>query len=186
LFTLIVTAIFLFEGRNSVAVIERYLGHTGGLKGFWIAPAFITIFFQNVFFDYVALFFIRQRLVEPSSKPVFALITGTLIGVLWVWLGILSRVATGFLLFPEEPNPTGVPIEFVFAGGLPGMAVFTWLPLFAFGILAIRALTPLSWIVAKAQWFLKGGSEHPLKAIGVVAAATVFVVAVALQTIFSA
>jgi hypothetical protein len=43
------------------------------------------------------------------------------------------------------------------------------------GILAIRAAGAVSWLVGKAQWFLKGGTEHPLKAIGYVAATFVFV-----------
>jgi hypothetical protein len=63
----------------------------------------------------------------------------------------------------------------------PAVVVFVWLPLFALGILAVRALGPLSWIVAKAQWALKEGDKHPLKAIGCVAAVTVF--AVGLRTI---
>jgi hypothetical protein len=46
--------------------------------------------------------------------------------------------------------------------------------LFALGVLIVRSLTPLSWIVGRAQWALKEGKEHPLKAIGYVAAIVVF------------
>ena len=56
----------------------------------------------------------------------------------------------------------------------PAFAVFAWLPLFALGIVTARLLTPLSWIVGRTQWFLKEGKEHPLKAIGYVAAVVVF------------
>jgi hypothetical protein len=69
---------------------------------------------------------------------------------------------------------------------LPAMAVFVWLPLFALGIVIARLLTPLSWIVGRAQWFLKEGNEHPLKAIGYVAAVVVFLGAVAGRAVFSA
>jgi hypothetical protein len=68
----------------------------------------------------------------------------------------------------------------------PALAVFTWLPLFAFGILIARSLTPLSWIVGRTQWFLKEGKEHPLKAIGYVAAVVVFLGTVAGRAVFNA
>jgi len=68
----------------------------------------------------------------------------------------------------------------------PALAVFVWLPLFALGILIVRLLTPLSWIVGRAQWFLKEGKEHPLKAIGYVAAVVVFLGTVAARAVFSA
>ena len=69
--------------------------------------------------------------------------------------------------------------------GWPALAVFIWLPLFALGILIARLLTPLSLIVGRTQWFLKDGEEHPLKAIGYVAAVVVFLCAVAGRAVFS-
>ena len=54
------------------------------------------------------------------------------------------------------------------------------------GILIVRLLTPLSWIVGRTQWFLKEGKEHPLKAIGYVAAVVVFLGTVAGRAVFSA
>jgi hypothetical protein len=68
----------------------------------------------------------------------------------------------------------------------PALAVFIWLPLFALGILIARLLTPLSWIVGRTQWFLKEGKEHPLKAIGYVAAVVVFLGTVVGRAVFSA
>jgi len=68
----------------------------------------------------------------------------------------------------------------------PALAVFVWLPLFALGIVVARLLTPLSWIVLRTQWFLKEGKEHPLKAIGYVAAVIVFIGTVAGRAVFSA
>jgi len=64
----------------------------------------------------------------------------------------------------------------------PALAVFAWLPLFALGILAIRVLPLLSRIVEKTQWALKEGDQHPLRAIGFVAAVAVFAVAAGMQT----
>ncbi|MEH2548161.1 hypothetical protein V1283_004806 [Bradyrhizobium sp. AZCC 2262] len=69
---------------------------------------------------------------------------------------------------------------------LPALAVFTWLPLFALGIMTARLLTPLSWIVGRTQWFLKEGKEHPLKAIGYVAAVAAFICTGTARTVFGA
>jgi len=65
-----------------------------------------------------------------------------------------------------------------------GLFVFVWLPLFALGIVLIRMAAPLSWVVARTQWFLKDGKEHPLKAVGYVAAVIVFVSTAGWQIIF--
>jgi len=73
-------------------------------------------------------------------------------------------------------------VIFTAMAALPAMAVFVWLPLFAVGILVVRLLSPLSWVVTKAQWALNEGNKHPLKAVGCVAAVAVFVVAAGWQT----
>jgi len=109
-----------------------------------------------IFSDYLALFVIRALLVRSGTKPVVGLGLGTVWGV-------------------------------VFSIFWPATAlVFVWLPLFALGIVIVRLLTPLSWIVGRTQWFLKEGKEHPLKAIGYVAAVAVFLGTVAGRAIFSA
>jgi hypothetical protein len=68
---------------------------------------------------------------------------------------------------------------------MQAVIVFAWLPLFALGIVVCRLLTPLSWVVGRTQWFLKEGKEHPLKAIGYVAAVVVFLGTVAGRAVFS-
>jgi hypothetical protein len=67
-------------------------------------------------------------------------------------------------------------------GVVAATAVFLWLPLLAFGILGVRALTPLLWMVGKAEWLLKDGEKHPLKVVGTVAAGLVLTIT-GLQTI---
>jgi hypothetical protein len=84
--------------------------------------------------------------------------------------------------WPIHFMPTFVDLFYVW----PALAVFVWLPLFALGILTARLLTPMSWIVGRAQWFLKEGKEHPLKAIGCVAAVVVLLGTVAGRAVFSA
>ena len=71
-------------------------------------------------------------------------------------------------------------VNFNLLASVAAAIVFLWLPLFAIGLLALRALTPLAWIVGKAQWTLKEGDAHPLKAVGLVISVLVFVMFVAL------
>jgi hypothetical protein len=66
----------------------------------------------------------------------------------------------------------------------PALAVLTWLPLLALGIVIARLFTPLSWIAGRTQWFLKEGKEHALKAIGYVAAVVVFLGTIAGRAVF--
>jgi hypothetical protein len=146
----------------------------------------------NVFTDYLSLFVIRWLLSRSGTKVVVGLILAAISGSAIVLLANVLRAITFFIqrsawfgqlkIFWEN-------VQDIFFGifyshmhyALPAIIVFSWLPLFALGILAIRALTPLSRIVEKAQWALKEGDKHPLKAIGYVAAVVVFELAVGLR-----
>jgi hypothetical protein len=44
--------------------------------------------------------------------------------------------------------------------------------------LGVRVIYPVFRFIAWAQWFLKQGNQHPLRAVGIVAAALVFMGAV--------
>jgi hypothetical protein len=67
---------------------------------------------------------------------------------------------------------------------LPGVAVFAWLPLLALSIFTIQLFVRFSWAVTHTQWFLTAGDEHPLDAVGLVAAVVVFIVAGIWQLFF--
>jgi hypothetical protein len=151
----------------------------------------------NVVSDYLSLFAIRPWLIKCGTRPIFALLSGTGLAAVVVFIttvirffvsGEFVRTDSFFhLLIAAEPIQVGpvapVGIDFYIASYrhyllitiIPAIVVFAWLPLLAMGILAIRAAGAVSWLVGKAQWFLKGGTEHPLKAIGYVAATFVFV-----------
>ena len=60
--------------------------------------------------------------------------------------------------------------------GLPALLVLVWLPLLGIGVIGTRALRALLRTVRWAQWFIKQGNQRPLEAIGLVAAAVVFVI----------
>jgi hypothetical protein len=56
----------------------------------------------------------------------------------------------------------------------PAFIIHLWLPLFALSSLAVRLVFWIFRAVEWAQWFLKQGDAHPLKAIGLVATIIVF------------
>ena len=204
IFSTVLMSIFVFEAEKSPGVTElRSLTHTGYLN--FYGPAFAV----NLLSDYVSLFMIRPWLGRFGSKPVFALISGIVLAILIVVVGVLLRLALSDVFihqpvldvpprdFVHEDDPykaflesssgqaflryiTGV-VSFAFFTVLPTFAVFAWLPLLALGILVVRALSPLQRIVEKAQWSLKDGNEHPLKAVGCVAAIAVFAISAAWQ-----
>jgi hypothetical protein len=66
----------------------------------------------------------------------------------------------------------------------PALLVHLWFLLFAAGALGVRLLYPIFRAVESAQWFLKNGEQHPLRAIGMVAAVLVFGVGTIWKLIF--
>jgi hypothetical protein len=152
-----------------------------------------TIFLSNVLTDYVALFLIRPSLARCGARPVFALILGSVGGMLVISVGailrsfLLSWHELGWYIATDELTKLRMyPVLWTMQieDSISAIAVFAWLPLFALGVLLIRAITPLSWIIAKTQWLLKGGQDHPLKAVAIVAAVAVFAIGVVVKTVF--
>jgi hypothetical protein len=169
-------AIFLLESLYLKQIPGLTLLVFGNPKFFLVALVF------NVCTDYLSLFAIRSMLIRSGTKPVTSLALAGLSGAAIV---LLSNLIRGLLIFRMSAGSNylaDASLQFMW----PAIIVFIWLPLFALGILIIRALTPLSWIVAKAQWALKEGDKHPLKAIGCVAAVVIFAVTVGLRAIFAA
>jgi hypothetical protein len=191
LFTTVVSVIFLFELYSLTAVgmpknFEQWkAGYLWVLYGIFIRLIILSF---NIFPDYLSLFVIRPVLIRSGTKSVIGLALGAVSGAAIVLVAQVVRILTLWTL-TEEPKPglfdaltNVVPMVWT----LPALAVFVWLLLFALGILIARLLTPLSWIVGRTQWFLKEGKEHPLKAIGCVAAVVVFLGTVAARAVFSA
>jgi hypothetical protein len=194
LLTTAVSAIYLFEMAREDLTASGLI---------WIFPLifiYATPFFLfNILSDYLSLFVIRPLLIRSATKPVIYLVLGAVSGVAIVLAfnslrNVFEAVVDAFSpLRRKYPVPSPpllyfiVPTSFATGGyAVPALAVFAWLPLFALGILAARLLTPLSWVVLRTQWFLKEGKEHPLKAIGYVAAVVIFIGTVAARAVFSA
>ena len=65
------------------------------------------------------------------------------------------------------------------------MVVYLWLPLLALAAGAAKTLNYFRLAVGWAQWFLKQGQNHPLEAIGYVAAIIVFTATVVSRLLFT-
>jgi hypothetical protein len=205
LFTLIVTAFFAFEVRNSQTIRRM----TSSDDPLFLARIYAVTFVTNALTDYLALFIVRPWLVRCGNRPAFALLSGTVLAVIVVFMGMIVREFTSLYFFdigdrlrhllhsgdaiqsPNDPLQVYVDLlrvlnSFIKASALAALAVFAWLPLFALGILVTRLVAPFSWLIAKAQWALNEGYKHPLKAVGCVAAIIVFAIAAVLQTSLAA
>jgi hypothetical protein len=193
-FSVVVTIVYAFEYLNA----RSDLSHV--FRDMWIVgprPSgtdrlyyYGAVLITNAVTDYVSLFIIRPWLKRAGPRPALALLSGALLGVPVVCLGAAVRAWIAYLttcfcelhLLPTAEWPqllwgrTRLTI-------VPALVVFAWLPLLGLGILTVRILSPLSWVVSKVQWGLKDGSEHPLKAVAVVAAASVFIVGIGVQTL---
>lgn len=187
IFTLLVTAVFSFEFPELT-----YRMNPSDMKQ--TTFTFALSMLCNVVTDYIALFIIRPWLKWCGSKPVSALVSGTIIGILVVLIGATARWLALYLFMglwnaPGSRSMYGamgdaaqvVLYTYVFAA--PATVVFAWLPLFAIGILVARIWGLSSWLVGKAQWFFKDGREHPLKMIGYVAGLVTFIISVSWQSL---
>lgn len=160
-----------------------------------------VILASNILSDYLSLFLIRWWLFFSGNRPFSALVLGSSIGVVAVFAGWVIR---GFLLIILVAYQTGsslnnllrIVVQTLYSVvvthhtesglmlGLPAAIVFVWLPLFAIGICVLRVAKPVRWAIVRAQRFLKGGKEHPLDAIGYIAALVVLVGSLAFQCLF--
>src|ERR1700739_4367892 len=178
LFTTVVSAIFVFELRVIPELYSRWW------HSYWLVFERLLLgLLFNVFTDYLSLFVIRPMLIRSGKKPVIFLALGAVSGAAIVLVANSLRKYALFAPIEEfelgdsryiMPGPRGFYDFFQWFYIWPALAVFSWFPLFSLGILTGRALKPLSWMVGRTQWFLKEGKEHPLKAIGCVAAVAVF------------
>jgi hypothetical protein len=151
-----------------------------------------TIFATNVLTDYLSLFPIRSWLIRGATRPVSTLVISAFIGVVVVGIGAILRfIFTVYAMYDLDVSTflsvkpdTIHHLWFVsLRSAIPAMMVFSWLLLFALGVVIIRLLVSLSWVTSKAQWALIDREKHALRAVGCVAGLIVFVMTVAWQAI---
>ena len=148
----------------------------------------------NIVADYVSLHAIR-RWLEIGMAPLWAMLVGPLIGLVSILLLYtivdVLRFSIETLSFHPKYFYQGLMwwINLILSPGISSkkailmgaMVIHLWLPLFAMGIIGVRMLNVLREWAVGTQWFLKAGSQHPLQAIGHVAALSTFVVVAALK-----
>jgi hypothetical protein len=148
-----------------------------------IRMGIVSQLITNICADYLALFFIRRWLILGGRRPLPALITAPLIGVLLVAVCYLVRDVGGFALqtltfewhyFVDDFYQWS---HFIANKSLrwsllvPAFLVHVWLPLFALGVIIVKALNSVRMAGRFSQWFFVGGDAHPLRSIGYIAGA---------------
>jgi hypothetical protein len=126
--------------------------------------------------DYVSLFVVRQFLNYAKAYPVRASLISSVIGmgVIVVSFWLFTWTATNSITYfgGDTSLPRTVTVFFQFMS--PAFVVHLWLPIFTLSSLTVRLVFWTFRAVEWAQWFLKQGDAHPLKAVGVVAFIIVF------------
>jgi hypothetical protein len=158
------------------------------------AAIVISMSLGFILMDYISLFVVRRCLSFTQNHLILPLIVGFLGGVLVViliyilslnimLLFILTNRLGSLSSFPLYTIPVALkdvfytfmnaPEKLVYLA--PMFLVHLWLLLFALGALGTRCLYPIFRAVVWAQWFLKQGDQHPMRAIGMVSAALMFI-----------
>jgi hypothetical protein len=197
LFTLCMNVIFLYEALPSNNKM-RFFHETQSSLDFIIVGATVT---TNVISDYVSLFAVRRLLILGKNRPFIALWVGAAAGISIVTffnfvlnIGFALMVLLAGIL--PSTNWLGSFISFSFINfeatfSVPewlalfssAFVVHLWLPLFFICAGTVRGLNYLRAAVGWTQWFIKQGRQHPLEAIGYVAAVIVFVCSAIIQRI---
>lgn len=181
---------------------EHLFGPNRGHMIFALAEVASPII-TNIISDYISLFVVRRWLRVAGEKPMFALLSSWIVGalIIFVLYSVRDFVMTGGTIYFDGL----VPIHFtmylmllmsslsyslgMWAGYItshdydvnvlfvPAVAIHLWLPLFALCVGLVQLTNYFGLAAAKMQWLLKQGQQRPLEAIGSVAAALVFVVA---------
>jgi hypothetical protein len=137
--------------------------------------------------DYISLFVVRKCLLAASRQPLLSLLLSVIGGtcvIILTYLLLLLTLTTFVKIYLDFPmgfsQLVGIPLLFLKGKFLmimtPSIMVHFWLLLFGAGAVGVRVIGMIFRAVEGAQWFLKQGNRHPLRAIGMVAAALVFVI----------
>jgi hypothetical protein len=99
LFTVVLTAIFVFEVRNSEVIrdIRTSADESADVKVYAVALV------ANAVSDYISLFIIRPWLARCGHRPVLAMLSGTFFATLVVALGVFARLSVSTHLFSGPP-----------------------------------------------------------------------------------
>jgi len=172
-----------------------------GYEEFAVA-AYVTVntplLLQLIISDYLSIFVIARVLRSSSRRTTLILIAAFFSGLLIIILSSLISLFSIQILAPrfvhyevgtEElrkyvaSHPYKWELITIVAVSIPGMIVHSWLIMVAFGSMVFRLLFYMFEAARWMQWFLKRGSLHPLRAIGIISSAAVFITVSALKWI---
>jgi hypothetical protein len=155
-----------------------------------ILQGLILSLFNIVLSDYVSLLFVRKFLIRARMHPIRASIVSSMVGALVVVVSFIAFLTIGdiIVLFTNSwfrkvmvwDIDVVIGILYLAFSNLflrlmsPALVIHLWLPLFALSTLIARLVFWIFRAVEWAQWFLKQGDAHPVKAIGIVATIIVF------------
>ena len=152
--------------------------------------------------DYVSLFIIRRFLTFKVQSAVVTFVLVVSVGLFFVFIFIFVRAAivetsglTSWFLehltSTPPPPPDGLigklayshPIIPVAIAVIINLSQHLWILLVLVAVIVIRSAKFVPGAVSFMQWFFDKGDEHPLKAIGFVSAAVVFITTTAITIV---
>jgi hypothetical protein len=184
LFTIAISTVFLLEFYSDLVIPGRSEG-VDSYGSLW-RNIFFPLLVTNIISDYASLFVVRRMLIVGRRTPLLALLLSPLMGMVVILSLFYVRdfLLDHFSLFTANLRSNIITWLMSFFSDrilmsrnivLPALLVHLWLRLFAACIVLMKVLDGLLWTTARAQWFLKRGKDHPLDAIGYVAATLVFI-----------
>jgi hypothetical protein len=146
---------------------------------------FSIVLLPAILSDYASLFAVRRTLIISRQSVCQAVALATTVGfisvtVAFIPMYILYDQTFGRFfdavseVFGQEKRSMWRRIVITFPLVLPATFVHLWLPLFPCGGIINRVLITFFQAVGFTRWFIKGGRQHPLEAIGLTAAILVF------------
>lgn len=186
------------SGLISIGAMALYLTYERSLLEFVIDKVrsgdrdfhyfFFAIGTANLLSDYISLFVVRRWLVFARQQPGKAMFGGTASGIVIIatlytaitlvvhnFLVRRGPITFGMVSFDYILGWLQADLELTKLFGWPAFIIYLWLPLLAIGMIGVRALSILGRTTAWVQWFIKQGNQHPLQAIGFVAATLMFI-----------
>jgi hypothetical protein len=180
----VISSIVLFAHNWFMVFVYSSIGEHLSIKRMLIPEIPDMIFFiLIILFDYISLFPIRRCLSFAGDRPFLALSLAVVVGgcvVMGAFLTISLAIIgynlgieyIGKISFTQTIESSS--LEFVILMFAPVFFIHLWLPLFLIGALGVRVIYLFFSVVNWAQWFLRGGYQRPIRAVGMGAAIFIF------------
>jgi hypothetical protein len=191
LFTFCVFVIFLYESylpSDTLHIISLIL-HSGAFYSMGITTLFISLS-TNIISDYFSLFVVKPFLISARDRSILDLLKGPIAGITLILFAFSVRaiILTFNVIIIDEhvsfADAMDIFVDIFLATFihrewqailLAALVVHLWLPLLVLCVGILKTINYLRLAIGWTQWFIKQGHQHPLDAVGYVAAVIVFV-----------